>query len=523
MGGVTKVEYKQISPADFFYRNRDIAGFSNPARAVYSSVRELVENSLDACEIARIPPEIYIRMSEKEGVKSGTGKYVLSVYDNGCGVPKEKIPQCFGQVLYGSKYMMQQARGTFGLGGTMAILYGQITTNSPARIVSSAGDKWIYEYKLLIDIERNKPVVLEGYPRRYANPNGWTGTIVEISLTGDYVRAEAKTLEYLKRTAITNSYATITLVDPKGRLFRFRRVTTVVPKPPTPTEPHPHGSDVEMVNRLIGLAVREGCKTLFDFLTRYFQRVGKRSANRFLKFAKLSPNANIGDLSPSEKTYLAETLNRFDGFLPPKVDSLSPLGKQLLKLGIKKELRPEFVTTFSRSPSTYSGHPFIIEGGIAYGGNLPSGIKIYRYANKIPLVYDEASDVSWKVVHELINWSRYKVKQDAPVAVITHVCSTKIPYKTVGKEFIADRPEIERELVRGIRECARKLRRLLVKKERIRREQERRDLFLKYLRRIAHFSTKLAEKEIEPDISLLLREMGYEENPSQEGGRPKEA
>lgn len=512
MGEVTGVEYKQISPADFFYRNRDIAGFSNPARAIYSSVRELVENSLDACEIAQTPPEIYMEMLEKEGAKSGTGKYVLTVYDNGCGVPKEKIPQCFGQVLYGSKYMLQQARGTFGLGGTMAILYGQITTNSPARIVSSAGDRWIYEYKLLIHIERNEPVVLEGYPMRHTNPNGWSGTIVEIGLTGDYPRAEAKVLEYLKRTAIMNPYSTITLVDPKGRLFRFRRVTTIVPKPPSPTRPHPYGSDVEMLNRLIGLAVRDGCKTLFNFLTRYFQRVGKRSAKRFLKFAKLPPDMGIGDLSPSETAYLAETINRFDGFLPPKADCLSPLGKQLLKLGIKKELRPEFVTTFSRSPSTYSGHPFIIEGGIAYGGDLPAGIKIYRYANKIPLVYDEASDVSWKVVHELINWSRYKVKQDAPIAIITHVCSTKIPYKTVGKEFIADRPEIERELVRGIRECARKLRRLLVKKERIKREQERRDLFLKYLSRIAHFSTKLAGREKEPDISSLLRKMGYEEN-----------
>ncbi len=43
--------FQEISPADFFYRNRDIAGFTNPSRAIYSTIRELVENSLDGIVI----------------------------------------------------------------------------------------------------------------------------------------------------------------------------------------------------------------------------------------------------------------------------------------------------------------------------------------------------------------------------------------------------------------------------------------------------------------------------------------
>ena len=46
--------FQEISAADFFYRNRDIAGFTNPTRAIYSTIRELVENSLDACEARQI-------------------------------------------------------------------------------------------------------------------------------------------------------------------------------------------------------------------------------------------------------------------------------------------------------------------------------------------------------------------------------------------------------------------------------------------------------------------------------------
>ncbi len=40
----------ELSVSAWFYRNRTIAGFDNPARSLYVSVRELVENSLDACE-----------------------------------------------------------------------------------------------------------------------------------------------------------------------------------------------------------------------------------------------------------------------------------------------------------------------------------------------------------------------------------------------------------------------------------------------------------------------------------------
>jgi len=84
--------------------------------------------------------------------------------------------------------------------------------------------------------------------------------------------------------------------------------------------------------------------------------------------------------------------------------------------------------------------------GIAYGGEISSrGSKVYRFANRIPLLYDEGSDVVLKVVNE-IDWKRYKVNPDSPVVIVSHICSTRIPYKTVGKENVADRPEIEREL-----------------------------------------------------------------------------
>jgi len=100
---LVQVEYQSISPSDFFYRNREIAGFSNPSRAIYASVRELLENSLDACESQQEPPDIYMRLTElSSSGDNGTSIYLLRIQDNGTGVPPDQIPGCLAQVFYGS-------------------------------------------------------------------------------------------------------------------------------------------------------------------------------------------------------------------------------------------------------------------------------------------------------------------------------------------------------------------------------------------------------------------------------------
>lgn len=493
--------FEEISPADFFYRNRDIAGFTNPARAVYSAIRELVENALDASDLVRIPPDIYVRLSYTGEVGSGAGTYRLRVEDNGSGVPDRHIPSAFSQVLFGSKYKLRQSRGTFGLGGTMAILYGQITTHEPAYVASSTGTLRVYDYKLMIDIQKNRPIIL--HRKAHMNRERWHGTVVEFSLEGDYLRAMSKIIEYLKQTAVVNPYANITFVDPKGRLYKFNRVTTEMPPPPKEISPHPFGVDVETIQRLIHIT---SYRNMMEFMQNHFHRVGENIARQFLEFAGISERKNPKKLSPREVVRLVRAMKRFEGFLPPDAGCLSPLGEDLLKAGILKELRPEFTAVCQRKPSTYSGHPFIVEVGIAYGGEIPKRdeITLYRFANRIPLLYDEASDVSWKIIRS-INWRRYKVTSDMPIAILVHVCSTKIPYKTVGKEFIAGRPEVGREILNGIREVARRLQRFLTKREHAEKQMRRLTTFSKYLPKIAKFSTDLAGEKEPPDIDKLLR------------------
>ena len=133
----------ELSVSAWFYRNRTIAGFDNPARSLYVSIREIVENILDACEDARVLPDVSVLLrredeadEEHDVLSSGPEIFELVVKDNGKGIRKEDIPVLIGKMLTGTKFMLKQSRGTFGLGGSLALLYGQVTTQEPIEVVS---------------------------------------------------------------------------------------------------------------------------------------------------------------------------------------------------------------------------------------------------------------------------------------------------------------------------------------------------------------------------------------------------
>jgi DNA topoisomerase VI subunit B len=495
--------FAEISPSEFFYRNRDLAGFTNPARALYMTVRELVENSFDACELAGRVPDVYIRI-----IPAGDNPdlpdpkpYRLTVTDNGPGVDPQQVPSAFGKVFYGSKYVLRQSRGMFGLGGTMAILYGQITTNKPVTVTTSSDGKTVYSFEMMIDIAENRPVVLK---RDATKSDGTTGTRVDLILEGDYLRASQKIIEYFRQTALVASYANITFVDPSGQVSFYERVTDSMPVAPKETLPHPYGIDVEAFKRIVRLSEENAMKS---FMVHHFHRVGDRIAQRFLEFAGIDPKSAPKKLNTQEIVAIVDALQRFPDFLQPDANCLSPIGAEILRAGIMKELQPEFSTVVERPPSSYSGFPFLIEVGLAYGGKvLQPGVKLFRFANRIPLLYDESSDVSFKVLNEEVDWRRYHVAQEAPVGVITHICSTRIPYKTVGKEYIADRPEIEKEIRNAAREALRQLGLYLSKKGSMEAVQRKMNIYGKYLPLIARFAAGLSEQKKLPRYKNLIGE-----------------
>ena len=601
----SKENFNQISPSEFFYRNRDLAGFSNPTRSLYTAVREFVENGLDACDQKGILPEIHLTIKAVEPEKPDPKPYILTVKDNGPGIESKHIPLAFGTVLYGSKFGLKQARGMFGLGATMAILYGQITTNKPVTVKSSIDGNTREEYELLLDIQKNKPVIL----KHKTNDTTKKGMTVSICLEGDYSKAGSKIRDYVYQTSLITPYATITFDDPKNEKYRYPRIIKTMPKPPTIIRPHPYGVDVETIRRMTvenyfqiprvddmmiekvrkelglsknklsfaGIMAKADKKwssltrqvrvvisvmsflemdfdrlskiriddidianqrltywdfgksesitiqldpentyykqltstvlgdTLVTFLTKRFQRVGRSTAEKFAKFAGFKPEKRLGSMTNQELVKLSDSLQKFTDFMSPDPSCLAPLGEEPLEKGIRKFFEPDFVAVIQRSASAYSGFPFVVEMGIAYGGGIQTrGNKVYRFANRIPLLYDEGSDVVLKVVND-IDWKRYSVNPDPPLVIVSHICSTRIPYKTVGKENVADRQEIERELRLALQFILRKLSTYMKKKGKAESARKRANLYSKYVPLIAQFCTELAGKKKEPDYQKILQ------------------
>ena len=606
-----KEKFNQISPSEFFYSNRDLAGFSNPTRSLYTAVREFVENALDACDQKGILPDVHLTIKAVDPEKSDPKPYILTVKDNGPGIDAEHIPLAFGTVLYGSKFGLKQARGMFGLGATMAILYGQITTNKPVTVKSSSDAKIQNQFEILLDIQKNKPVIVKHTTKEITK----TGLSVSICLEGDYSKAGTKIRDYVYETSLITPYASITFDDPKGQKFSHPRFVKEIPSPPTIIRPHPHGIDVERIRRMIvesqfeiptiddamiekvrkdlGLSVKKLSFTsimekakkkwktlprqvrvvialmsflkmdfeklnkiriedidmpnkklfywdfgdsqsksvdmdpesqyykqltntvqgepLTTFLTKRFQRVGPTTALKFAAFAKLKPEKRMGTLTNQELVNLSDALQKFDDFMAPDSSCLAPLGAEPLEKGIKKFFNPDFVAVVQRPASAYSGFPFIIEMGIAYGGDIKSGgPHVYRYANRIPLLYDEGSDVVIKVVNDT-DWGRYKVKGEPPFIIVSHICSTRIPYKTAGKENVADRQEIERELRLALQYLSRKLSSFMSKRGQAEMAKKRANLYAKYIPMIAEFCTELSGKKKEPNYKKMLEtEIAFE-------------
>ncbi len=531
---------RTASAAVFFNENKSIAGFGNSLRAVFTSVRELVENSLDAAEHKGVTPNISIklrRLKKQELIElMGTNiikiddKKIdfieLSCKDNGIGVPKSLIPQLFGTVLAGTKYGVQQARGRFGLGSKMVLLYAMSTLDLPIQITTRhEKDNLTHRVKLFIDLEKNQPIIHSeeqfepGSNEYYEN----TGTEIKVSFTGSWNMAKLYVKEYFKQLAIITPYADLFIdLPPDNDIHEpliFQRVVDDIPNPPKVVNNHPWGTDISTFRREIN---NSNDTNLISFLTKNFMGVSEKSAKSFFDEVKVSTEKSPKALTSQEirrivhdgfsralKEARDPSINvkdRIFSFKPPTGDSLSPLGAERLKKGLEKELTPEFVHAITRDPKAYEGHPFIIEAAIGYGGGVNKAAQskgvtivdnriIYRFANRIPLIFGAGSDLITNIVNN-INWSDYGLTRGTePLAIAVSLVSTKIPFPETSKEYIDKVDEIGAEVRLTLMQLGRNLKRFLSGRRRRQRERKRKSQFEKYAPRTINNLLTILDKE----------------------------
>lgn len=496
---------REIGVAEFFSRNRHLLGFDNKKKALLTTIKEAVDNSIDACEEAGVLPEIQVEIIDMKN-----DRFRVIVEDNGPGIVKQQIPKIFAKLLYGSKFhRLKMSRGQQGIGISASVMYGQLTTGRPAKIVSKIDPKEpAHYYELKINTQKNNPEIVKEAQLDWPKDHG---TRVEIDIEAAYQGGYQSVDQYLKETAIINPHVTIIYTNPKAQQIIFPRATEQMPDEAKEIKPHPYG--VELGVLLDMLKVTE-FRTLQAFLQNEFSRVGAGTAKQICENAALLPKAHPKRVSRDQAEKLIDGIKKTKIIAPP-TDCISPIGRELIEKGLKKEINAEFYCATTRPPSVYRGNPFIVEAGIAYGGaqEKEGAISIMRFANRVPLLYQQGACVATKSI-QATNWRSYGLSQSAgaipqgPVTLLIHIASVWVPFTSESKEAIAHYPEIIKEVKLAIQECGRLLGSYVNKKKRVHDEFKKRSYIEKYIPHVAEALKELLgdinTDEVEEKLKQLL-------------------
>ncbi|MDR1958843.1 MAG: DNA topoisomerase VI subunit B [Planctomycetaceae bacterium] len=566
---------KEISVSEFFAKNRHLLGFDNPRKALLTTVKEAVDNSLDACEEGGILPEIWVKIEATD-----KNHFRVSIQDNGPGIVKRQIPLIFGKLLYGSKFhRLRMSRGQQGIGISAAGMYGLLTTGKPIRVMSKISPKKpVHYYVIRMDTKANQPEILNGSGegedippndegRKIIVKQGleWVevdhGTRVTIELEAKYLRGRGSVDEYLEQTAISNPHATFHYHDPDDLAKDYPAAVSVLPPEPKEIKPHPYGIEFGRLLHMLHDTKETG---LGRFLIESFSRVSPQVAKTLCTAAGLGVRTVPQKIVRTDVEKLFQAIQ--DTRIPlPSTDCIVPIGEPMLLQGLHQVVPGEFFVASTRPPAVYRGNPFQIEVGLAYGGVPPTHrvsrealeeflsesdartlrqfltvtfdsigpdaadkfikaahlrprvspgnltekeitslhetlqtvsisegqtMNVYRYANRVPLQFQAGACLITQTVTGM-NWKSYGLAQSrgqlprGPITLMVHVASVWVPFTSESKEAIAAYPEIQKELRLALQSVGRKLGIYLRRRERVKQEGERRNLFLRYLGEVA--------------------------------------
>ena len=513
---------REISVSEFFLKNRHLLGFDNARKALLTTVKEAVDNSLDACEEADILPEVSVEL-----IQVAENRFRVVITDNGPGIVKAQIPKVFAKLLYGSKFhRLRMSRGQQGIGISAAGMYGQLTTGVSTKITSKIGPKKkAHYYELQIDTRKNEPHIVKD---EEVNWDQHHGTRVEIELEATYQRGRQSVDEYLQACAIANPHVTFRYrlwllpkeekpapaaegqptAPPKPaeppkepEWIVFERGTKLLPFQPKEIKPHPHGIELGMLMQLLK---NSHARNVRSFLHTEFSRVSDRVAVEVCQRAGLEPTSRPSNVAFRESENLYKAISETKLMNPP-LDCISPIGEAQILAGLKKEVQASYYDAVTRAPSVYRGNPFQIELGMAYtnpgqpknanrgngeGQTSEEPIRLLRFANRVPLLYQQGACAIAKAVIG-VDWKNYGLSQPrgqlpmGPVTLFVHMASVWVPFTSESKEAVASYDEILREVTLGLQELGRRMSVYLSRRRRDLEAQRKRDYMQLYIPHLA--------------------------------------
>jgi DNA topoisomerase VI subunit B len=510
-----KVRYDRKAESEFFVDNSALAGFTGE-RILYMAVRELIENALDSCEVNHILPKVSLSLKIHDPLND---MWMITCEDNGVGIPADKVPVAVCSFLTSGKYVERQQRGLFGVGLKMIAAFSTKDTDHPLKVWTRTIDEPDeFYYELRTDIGTNKPIVLSRSANKEYSINSKSGFKIEAMLRARLSPiTKNKIYDYVSQTSIVNPYAVIIFTTDEGSVS-FERRTSNMPDPSSEVLPHPSEMDLKTLKRAI-LNFTNQKTTIHGILCNSFQKMSSEKAKEILSRAEVE----LKVATKYDEHELIKIVNacRQTKFQSPNTDHLSPVGEHILTAGMMEEysivsrkdntshselsnsqlsvkvLKP-VLTAYSSKTCIINNRATVVECGIAYGGNINS-FRLYRFANKIPLLYDEGSDVAREVVSEVeINkmgitkkdvreqFFNPEVKSDRaiellPIHIFFHICSTKIPYKTAGKESIASEGSLKKYMRSCLTDLYKRVSAQIRKEIRIKEAENRLRLYKHYI------------------------------------------
>ena len=515
--GKGRVRYDKKAESEFFVDNSALAGFTGE-RILYMAVRELIENSLDSCETNHILPNISLSLKLLDPENE---MWLVSCQDNGIGIPSDKVPVAVCSFLTSGKYVEKQQRGLFGVGLKMIAAFSTKDTDHPLKVWTKTQEDGLeYYFELRTDIGTNRPIVLlkRIIKTGESQIQDECGFRIEAVLRARLSPiTKNKIYEYISQTSIVNPYAILTFETDEGKVV-FDRRTEIMPHPAKEVLPHPGDMDLKTLKKAI-IRFMNQKTTLQGVLCNSFQKLSSEKAKEII--TKADVDLKIADKYDEHELIKVVNICKQTKFQAPNTEHLSPIGEEILIAGMTSEytivtnkentnsgdqpqqqlstkvLRP-VLTGYSSRTCVVNNRPTIVECGIAYGGDI-SSFKLHRFANKIPLLYDEGSDVAREVVSEVeinkMGISKKEVKEQfanpdsksdravelLPIHIFFHICSTKIPYKTAGKESIASEGDLKRYMKACLADLYRKVSAQIRKELRIKEAESRLRLYKHYI------------------------------------------
>lgn len=461
---MAKAKITSSSTAEYFAKNLQQVGFSSPTKAVLTTLKEAIDNSLDACEEEDILPSLNVIIKKiGSGGSKNTDLIEITVDDNGPGLEAEQLPQVFGEYLASSKFGRGRCtRGQQGIGISAATTWAQLTNASGVQVTSKTSRmKKAVSAQIDVDIKGNKGLMKNKETLDWDRPHG---TKVSFRIDGRIqLNGDGGLLTYLEGTTLMNPHLELKYKLLDAEAVTIKRVSDQIPDIPAATLPHPHTMKLGEFITHTGIY---GKVSLSTFLKTAFSRVTDSTIADFVKngMPKKLSGAPLTSLKEDEFKTIYQAIQKTE--LPsPSTRSVLTVGEEALSKSVMRLGDIDFFSVVARRPTICDFKPVVVEVALARfktRGSEDEQVQLLRFANRVPLQFDKGGCAITKAV-ESVNWRSYGLNQsknnlpNGPYIFAISLVSPFIKFKNASKETIDASDELVEEIRLAVMRAGQKI------------------------------------------------------------------